>query len=167
MERQEESSVKLLEKTEPVKRIAGVVLGVIAKLDESGHPFVEYPSNPTDRALPARSIVKVEPCDTMRDVVLMFEEGDPERPIVMGFLQRPDTDGAGVLNHILSKDGKVVEVRVDGESLAITAQKEIVIRCGKASITLTRAGKVLIRGSYLLSRSSGVNRVKGGSVQIN
>ena len=28
-------------------------------------------------------------------------------------------------------------------------------------------GKVLIRGTYLLSRSSGVNRIKGGSVQIN
>ena len=41
------------------------------------------------------------------------------------------------------------------------------LRCGKASITLTRAGKVLIRGAYLLSRSSGVNRIKGGSVQIN
>ena len=48
-----------------------------------------------------------------------------------------------------------------------TAESEIVLRCGEASITLTRAGKVLIRGTYLLSRSSGVNRIKGGSVQIN
>ena len=44
---------------------------------------------------------------------------------------------------------------------------EIELRCGKASLILTRAGKVLIRGAYLLSRSSGVNRIKGGSVQIN
>jgi hypothetical protein len=43
----------------------------------------------------------------------------------------------------------------------------MVLRCGKASITLTRAGKVLIQGSYVLSRSTGVNRVKGGAVQIN
>jgi hypothetical protein len=34
-------------------------------------------------------------------------------------------------------------------------------------LTLTHAGKVLIRGAYVLSRSSGVNRIKGGSVQIN
>ena len=27
--------------------------------------------------------------------------------------------------------------------------------------------KVLIEGSYLLSRSTGVNRVKGGAVQLN
>ena len=51
--------------------------------------------------------------------------------------------------------------------MVLKAQQEIVLECGKASITLTRAGKVLIRGAYLLSRSSGVNRIKGGSVQIN
>ena len=37
----------------------------------------------------------------------------------------------------------------------------------KASITLTSAGKILLRGAYILNRSSGVNRIKGGSVQIN
>jgi hypothetical protein len=42
-----------------------------------------------------------------------------------------------------------------------------VLRCGKASITLTSAGKVLIRGTYVLSRSSGVNKIKGGSIQLN
>ena len=49
----------------------------------------------------------------------------------------------------------------------LTAEREIELRCGKSSLVLTRAGKVLIRGAYLLSRSSGVNRIKGGSVQIN
>ena len=60
-----------------------------------------------------------------------------------------------------------VNAAVDNERLVLTADKEIVLRCGKASITLTRAGKILIRGAYLLSRSSGVNRIKGGSVQLN
>ena len=41
------------------------------------------------------------------------------------------------------------------------------LRCGQASLTLTRAGKILLSGTYVLSHSSGVNRVKGGSVQIN
>ena len=49
----------------------------------------------------------------------------------------------------------------------LSADKEIVLKCGKASITLTRAGKILIRGAYLLSRSSGPNRIKGGSIQLN
>lgn len=59
------------------------------------------------------------------------------------------------------------EVIVDGKKVIFDAKDEIVLRCGKASITLTRAGKILIRGAYLLNRSSGVNRIKGGSVQIN
>jgi hypothetical protein len=49
----------------------------------------------------------------------------------------------------------------------VQAAEELVLRCGDASITLTRAGKIILRGTYLLSRSSGVNRIKGGSVQIN
>ncbi len=57
--------------------------------------------------------------------------------------------------------------QLDGERLEFSAEREIVLRCGKASITLTRAGKVIIRGAYLSSRSTGVNRIKGGSVQIN
>jgi hypothetical protein len=61
----------------------------------------------------------------------------------------------------------VPDVEGDGERLVFSAEKEIVLRCGNASITLTRAGKVLIRGAYLLARSSGVNRIQGGSVQIN
>jgi hypothetical protein len=56
---------------------------------------------------------------------------------------------------------------IDGKRVTFDAREEIVLRCGKASITLTKAGKVLIRGAYLLNRSSGVNRIKGGSVQIN
>ena len=41
------------------------------------------------------------------------------------------------------------------------------IECGSASITLTRAGKVLIRGHYVQSRATGVNSLKGGSVELN
>ena len=40
-------------------------------------------------------------------------------------------------------------------------------RCGDASITLTRAGKVIIKGNYILSRSSGYNKIKGAAVDIN
>ena len=58
-------------------------------------------------------------------------------------------------------------MQLDDQRLELRAEREIVLRCGKASITLTRAGKVIIQGAYLSSRSSGVNRIKGGSVQIN
>jgi hypothetical protein len=53
------------------------------------------------------------------------------------------------------------------DELVLTAAKQITIRCGESSITLTAAGKIILRGKYIVSRSSGVQRIKGGSVQIN
>lgn len=53
------------------------------------------------------------------------------------------------------------------EELVVTAAKQLTLRCGESSITLTAAGKIIIRGKYIVSRSSGVQRIKGGSVQIN
>jgi hypothetical protein len=53
------------------------------------------------------------------------------------------------------------------EVLEITARQQLTIRCGESSITLTAGGKIILRGKYIVSRSSGVQRIKGGSVQIN
>ena len=61
---------------------------------------------------------------------------------------------------------RVVE-RAGREEVDLTAEREIVLRCGKASITLRRNGRVVIRGTYVETRAEGVNRVQGGSVQIN
>ncbi|NGZ03405.1 MAG: hypothetical protein CV090_10180 [Nitrospira sp. WS238] len=167
MQEQLDACVEAYEDKGESARVTGVVVGVVAKVEDTGVVLVEFPSNTASRPLPARSIVNIEPKDVGREVVLLFEAGDPERPIVMGFLQNKEAQESTLLNQLLAKAEKPIDVKVDDETLTLTAQKEVVIRCGKASITLTRAGKVLIRGAYLLSRSSGVNRIKGGSVQIN
>ena len=59
-----------------------------------------------------------------------------------------------------------LEIKLDGKRIVFNAEEKIVLRYGKASITLTQAVKVLIRGAYLLNQSSGVNRIKGGSDQL-
>ena len=59
------------------------------------------------------------------------------------------------------------DLSLDGRHVAISAGETFTISCGKASITLTKVGKVVVRGADVLTRSSGLNRVKGGSVQIN
>jgi len=142
-------------KTRPLPRIEGVVIGTLLELDVIGSPRVDYPGN-AQGALPARSLASLDSGKVGREVALMFEAGDPSRPIVLGVLQRPGRP-----------DPKALRVEMDGETLVLTGKKEIVLRCGKASLTLTSAGKVLLRGAYVSSRSSGVNRIKGGSVQIN
>ncbi|HZN61891.1 MAG TPA: DUF6484 domain-containing protein [Planctomycetota bacterium] len=130
----------------------GVAIGVLAGIDASGRIRVTVPGDETPRR--ARSAALLKPSHVGRDVVLAFEEGDPSKPVVLGVIQVPEPESG-------------IQAEVDGDRLTIEGRKEVVLRCGKASITLTRVGKVLIRGSYVLSRSSGVNRIKGGSVQIN
>ena len=141
-------------------RIDGVLTGVLIGFKESGTvPLVIFPGQPQTAAVAARTTVDLQGAHIGRQVVLMFDGGDPMRPIVMGSIRGEGTALAEQPGH--------VEVDVDGERMLVTAKDQLVLRCGKASITLTKAGKVLVQGTYVSSRSTGVNRIKGGSVQLN
>lgn len=141
-------------------RLDGVVIGLLTGFDESGCPLVVFAANPQAEAMPARSTVNLGGDDIGGEIALLFERGDPKFPLVIGRIQRPET-----IVEMPADEPRTVQI--DGERLIFNADREIVLRCGKASITLTKAGKIILRGAYLLSRSSGVNRIKGGSVQIN
>ncbi|MBK5914543.1 hypothetical protein CCR84_09480 [Rhodocyclus purpureus] len=141
--------------------MAGVLIGeLLALADEGRTPLVIYPGQPGTAALAARSVVDLHGAHIGKSMLLMFEGGDPSRPIVIGVLR----EGEGW--PLPERPGQV-EVDVDGERMLVSAKEQLVLRCGKASVTLTKAGKVLIQGSYVSSRSTGVNRIKGGSVQLN
>jgi len=60
-----------------------------------------------------------------------------------------------------------IPASVEGDMVRITAREGLFIQCGKGSIRITKEGRVHIEGEYLLSRSRGVNKIKGGAVQIN
>lgn len=141
------------------RHIDGVVIGRLVRPGDRAEALVEYSGNPTGGPVSAVSTTTTTDRDVGREIALAFERGDPQRPIILGFIHQP----SGL--PVSGQSG--VQVSLDGERLVLSADREIVLKCGRASITLTRAGKVLIRGAYLLSRSSGANRIKGGSVQIN
>jgi hypothetical protein len=145
----------------------GVLVGILVGFDARGVPLVVGPAGRPGDPRPARSLVVLGRADLGREVVLSYEEGSLDKPIVMGLVQPPRPDPASSPRPASAEAASPVEVRVDGEKLVLTAHKEIVLRCGGASITLTRAGKVLIQGAYLSSSSTGMHRIKGGSVQIN
>ena len=141
-------------------QFSGVVIGLLVGYKDEQTPLVAFPGNPDENAVPARSTVTLGDEQIGKEVALLFEGGDPRRPILIGPIQHP----------VKSRDDAATDAssaEIDGERIVLAAKKEILFKCGKASITLTKAGKVLIRGAYVLNRSSGVNRIKGGSVQIN
>jgi Domain of unknown function (DUF6484) len=135
------------------------IVGRLAALTDDGVPLVDFSGNDVAEGVAARTTVALQPSQVGSEVVLCFATGDRRQPIILGCLIAPLAAP--------SEAAAPAHVELNGKRLELTAQDEIVLRCGKASITLTQAGKVLIRGDYLLSRSSGVNRIKGGSVQIN
>jgi hypothetical protein len=137
-----------------------IEIGWLADLDPAGAPLVDFPKNTSGAPVAARSVTALRKSQLGKEVVLMFESGIRSKPVVLGLIHGPSMKGT---------DSEEVprEVDLDGERVTLSAEKEIVLRCGKATITLTRAGKIIIRGAYVLNRSSGVNRIKGASVQIN
>lgn len=136
----------------------GVVIGVLVGLDRNNQPLVAFPGNPQEDCIIAKTTLCFSEDDLGKEVALLFENGDPHLPLIIGRIQHP---------HIADERQQTNSALLDGEKLVFSANKEIVLKCGKSSITLTRAGKIILRGASIFSRSSGVNRIKGGSVQIN
>lgn len=150
-------------------RLSSPCVGRLVGCDASGEILVECDGR---NNIPARVVSGVkrselaDPSNRGREVCLVFEQGDPARPIIVGVMEdRLET----MASMVLSSDGREQpkEMVIDGERLVLEGKEEIVLRCGSGSITLRKDGKIVIRGTHILSRSSGPNRIKGGSVQIN
>ncbi len=147
---------KLDAPVEVSRPLHGVVIGGLVGLAADGVPLVDFPGNPCDDPVRARTTATLGGNEVGREVALLFEDGDPIKPILVGPIIDPRNEGRPKLF-----------VQRDAERIELSADHEIVLRCGGSSITLTKAGKVLIRGAYVSSYSSGVNKIKGGAVQIN
>jgi hypothetical protein len=142
--------------------IPGVVTARLHGFDLEERPLVAGLPDLPGEIVPARTTVPLVRAETGSTVVVACEGGDPRRPIVLGVIRtqpaRPPIETASP---------QIVSLQVDDDRLTLSAEREIVLKCGAASITLTRAGKVLIKGAYILSRSSGYNKIKGAAVDIN
>jgi hypothetical protein len=144
----------------PARILSAHIGTLVGMKDEGRTPLVVFRGQPGSAAIAARSTLDLHGIHVGRSVVLMFEDGDPLRPIILGCLAQEEATG-------LSEFPGQVEVDADGERLIVSAKRQLVLRCGKSSVTLTKAGKVLIKGEYVETCSTGTNRIKGGSVQIN
>lgn len=147
-------------------------VGEIVFIDEQGRASVTFPGS-HGVSVVARSVIDAparageHPQALLgAPVLLAFENGELGRPVIVGLVRdalRPDAVRPEV-SLDLAKNRDVV---VDGQRLVFDAKREVLLRCGKSSILLRRDGKVVIRGAYLVSRSSGPNKIKGASIELN
>jgi len=160
----------------PDRRSTGVFdaasahLATIFSITDDGIPEVQIDSD--SPKVPARLAVAVTRARIETAIVLqqpavvVFENGNRSKPIIVGFIQTLQPEPAAPETDPTEKS-PVVEADVDGKRVRLTAHDEIVLECGPASVTLRRNGRVIIRGTYVETRSEGTNRIKGGQVQIN
>ncbi|MDX8500493.1 DUF6484 domain-containing protein [Mesorhizobium sp. VK4C] len=139
---------------EVLDRIDGVVIGLLIGF-ECGAPLVVFVGNPRETAIAARSLTELDVSAIGSELALLFEEGDPTRPLVVGRIVDP------------AHKNRELQVVREGDRVVITGEERIELRCGLASIILEKDGRVTIRGSQLTSQASGTNRIRGGAVHLN
>jgi hypothetical protein len=97
-----------------------------------------------------QSALLLAPGDT---VLVWFADAETERGVVLGRLGP---------SHAIPPVSNPVP-----DDLVVEAQKSLTLKCGEASMTLREDGKVLTKGTDVVSHARRMNRVKGGAVSIN
>lgn len=139
--------------------VPGVVRATIVGVGDDGRPLVTWPG--------AREPVVAEPvwmsepppwsdCAGLA-AAIGFEEGDSARPLLLGLLGTPPG----------RRDEDATASTDPPRSRRIEGGEELILQCGDAKIVLRADGTVTILGAKVVSRARGVNKIKGGSVQIN
>ncbi|TPI65665.1 hypothetical protein FJ420_14635 [Mesorhizobium sp. B3-1-3] len=137
------------------ERIDGVVIGIFLGLDDDAAPLVVFPGNPQEAALPSRSMTELTADMIGSEVALLFQEGDPMKPLIVGRIIDP------------ARKTNAPQVVRDGERVRIVGDERIELRCGKATILMEKDGRITIRGTYVTSQASAANRIRGGSIDLN
>lgn len=131
-------------------QLPAVMVGHIVDVDELGVPSVRWNgSNPTRASVVwMASAPRWHDCVGAR-VILGFLDGDERQPVVLGLLDPP------------------CSANQTPETIRLESSRELLLQCGEARIYLRQDGRIEIRGTHVISRSSGPNKVKGGAVFIN
>jgi hypothetical protein len=127
------------------------VVGSLVAVDRDGQITVDFVGNPHG-PVPARSVQGLGRRPELgAPVALIFEGGNARLPIVLGF----------------PSNSTEQDLTLEVDRLLLNASRELTLRCGTGTITIRADGSIVVRGSTLLSRASGVNKIRGAAVRIN
>lgn len=129
---------------------SGIVTGQIVSIEEDGELFIDYPGNTIG---PTRAKTLARRVQAGATVLIVFERGNNELPIVLGVLH----DGVQTRRKVL---------RLKARKIVLEADEELLLRCGESSVSATQ-GKIVLKGRDLVSRAARINKVRGATVLIN
>lgn len=140
-------------------------VGRMVAVDERGFAWVDF----GDGSRPVAATVaftasreQLEHVMAVKAPVVVYESDEALQVVaVVGVALTAPTSPAA------ATQSPAIEADVDGQRVKLSAEKEVVIACGKSSITLRANGRVIIKGTQIESYSEGTNRIKGGQVRIN
>lgn len=122
-----------------------------------GVPWVSFAGG-GEKGRAAEVAVDLDPAHVGRDVLLCFPDGKKGVPVIVGIVRKA---GESTLPR------SSLDLVVDHDRVVLSARSEVVLRCGKATISLNAEGQVSIKGANVVSTAYGTNRIRGGNVQIN
>src|SRR5689334_17641339 len=88
-------------------------LGLISSVIGTGEIYVRYPSSRPGPAGSARTAVPVSENDIGREVLLLFEGGDPLQPVITGILQPVKTATVKAKRFQVTSDDERVVIEAD------------------------------------------------------
>ena len=137
--------------------------GRIVSISEEGEIMVE--GNSEDLPVPCdflRTSAGALPALHLGAAVLYAFDEISGRGYVLGLIQKYRAP-------LLEANGRLAQVHTEHESreLKFNARERIEFRCGQSALLLRQDGSIILKGSDITSRASGLNKIKGAAVKIN
>lgn len=154
----------------PMASALGPTLARLAPSGSAGEIFVAVENG---APCPAKLLANLDryelakPRYCGRDVLVVFQDGDRSKPIIVGLMEEPLESLVKMNAAATETPERKRELRIDGKRVVIEADDEIELKCGQGSITIRKDGKIVVKGTNVLSHATGPNRIRGGSVSLN
>ena len=141
-------------------------VGQLIEIDAEGRPYVDFLGN-HNGPVQALTLIQLphignQPSSLPCEIMLYIDQEYSIHPIVLGIIH--DKLISDSENYLENKSLTVTNME---KRLHLEATEEVVLKCGKSSIVLNAQGKVLVKGSEVISRAAGEIKIRGVFVSIN